>query len=92
AQEEADEAQEALASGDIDGALDRMAQALQADPAHDDLRYDYAKLLICTGQLAEAGKVLAPALKQIPVPLRFDALQPWLQALAFVNTDPRGGW
>lgn len=90
AQAEAEEAQEHLASGDVDSALARMAQALQSDPANDELRYDYVKLLIGTGHLAEAASALAPALAQIPVALRFEALQQWLNALEFVTTDPRG--
>lgn len=90
AQAEADEAQEQLASGDVGSALAHLAQALAADPANDDLRYDYAKLLIGTGDLAQAATTLAPALAQIPVALRFEALQQWLNALEFVATDPQG--
>lgn len=92
AQAEVDEAQQALASGDIESALARMAQALQADPANDELRYDYIKLLIGTGHLDQAAAQLAPTLARIPVPLAFEALQQWLNALAFVGSDPRGQW
>jgi putative thioredoxin len=92
AQDVADEAQEHLESGDIASALQRMAQAVAADPANHELRYDYVKLLIGTGHLAEAAGALAPGLAQIPVPLRFEALQQWLNALEFVSTDPRGQW
>ncbi len=92
AAEEVDEAQQALESGDIAGAIARMDEALRAEPANDDLRYDYVKLLIGTGHLAEAAAALAPALAQIPVPLRFEALQQWLNAIEFVTTDPRGRW
>ena len=31
-------------------------------------------------------------LKQIPLPLRVEALNQWLQTLLFVTTDPRGQW
>ncbi len=89
---EVDAAQEALASGDIASAIARMNEALLAEPANDELRYDYVKLLIGTGHLAEAAGAMAPALAQIPVPLRFEALQQWLNALEFVSTDPRGRW
>jgi len=87
-----DEAPEDLESGDLAGALQRMAQALATEPANDEMRFDYVKLLIGTGQLAEAAAALAPALAQIPVPMRFEALQQWLNALEFVATDPRGQW
>jgi putative thioredoxin len=87
-----DEAQAQLAAGDVQGALARMDAALAADPANDELRYDYIKLLIGSGHLNEAAAALAPALKQIPVALRFEALAQWLHAMAFVGTDPRGQW
>jgi len=92
AQAGAEEAQEHLESGDIGSALARMAQTLAADPANDELRYDYIKLLIGTGHLDQAAAVLAPALARIPVPLQFEALQQWLNALEFVGSDPRGQW
>jgi putative thioredoxin len=92
AQADADEAMEHLESGDLDTALARMAQALQTDAANDELRHDYIKLLIGTGHLDEAAAQLAPVLARIPVPLQFEALQQWLNALAFVSTDPRGQW
>ena len=92
AQSEAEQAQEDLEAGDIEGALQRLAQALQADPANDEVRYDYAKLLIGAGELDAAEEVLAPTLTRIPVPLSFEALRQWLLALRFVGTDPRGGW
>lgn len=92
AQADAEEAQEHLESGDIASALARMAQALQADPANDDLRYDYIKLLIGSGDLDQAAAQLAPTLARIPVPLQFEALQQWLNALEFVGNDPRGQW
>ena len=92
AQAEADEAMEHLESGDIASAIARMEQALQADPANDELRYDYVKLLIGTGHLDQAAAALAPALARIPVSLQFEALQQWLNALEFVGSDPRGQW
>jgi putative thioredoxin len=92
AQADAEEAQDHLASGDIESALERMAQALQADPANDELRYDYIKLLIGSGALDQAAAQLAPTLARIPVPLQFEALQQWLNALEFVGNDPRGQW
>jgi putative thioredoxin len=85
-------AQEHLESGDVASALARMAEAVAAEPANDEMRYDYVKLLIGTGHLAEAAGALAPALAQIPVALRFEALQQWLNALEFVASDPRGQW
>ena len=92
AQTEAEQAQALLASGDVQSAQDKLAEALAMDPANDDARFDYVKLLIGTGQLAPAHSALAPALVQIPLQLRFEALRQWLKALEFVSTDPRGQW
>lgn len=89
---EVQEAPADLADDDVDSALARMNEALATDAGNDDLRYDYVKLLIGTGHLAEAAGAMAPALAQIPVPLRFEALQQWLNAMEFVSTDPRGQW
>lgn len=70
----------------------RLADALAKDPGNDDLRFEYTKLLIATEQFAEAAAALAPALAQLPLQLRFDALAQWMKALEFVATDPRGQW
>jgi putative thioredoxin len=89
---EVDEAQELMASGDLDSAVAHLAQAFQADPENDDVRFDYAKLLIQAGELEQAAGLVAPTLKRIPLPMRFDALQRWLDALVFVQRDPRAQW
>jgi putative thioredoxin len=92
AQVDAEQAQELMDEGDLQSAIDKLAAALEADPANDDARFDYIKLLIGVGQLPQAQAALAPALARIPVALRFEALKQWLAALQFVSTDPRGAW
>ena len=77
---------------DAQTAQHRLADALAADPSNNDLRFDYVKGLIGSGQLNEAAAALAPAMAQIPVELRFEALNQWLNALEFVANDPRGRW
>lgn len=72
--------------------LERLAQKLAEDPQNNDLRFDYCKHLIAEGLFEEAQTALAPALAQIPMQLRFDGLNRWLQALVFVDSDPRGQW
>lgn len=89
---QADEAQQLAEAGDAEAALRRMADALAQAPDNQDLRFDYVKLLIGQGRLGEATAALAPALSLIPVPLRFEALAQWLNALEFVANDPRGQW
>ena len=92
---EADEAQQMLADGeeaDAEAALDKLAQAVAQAPENDDLRFELIKQCISYGHFEQAAAALAPPLARIPVPLRFDALNQWLQALEFVGADPRGQW
>jgi putative thioredoxin len=87
-----DEADALLDAGDTDAALAHLGAALAADPGNDDARFDYARLLIATGALDEAQAALAEPLAREPKVLRFQALAAWLDAIAFVQTDPRGQW
>ncbi|MDD2846140.1 MAG: thioredoxin [Rhodoferax sp.] len=92
AEAEADAAQELLQAGDTDAALAKLADALAADPANDDARYDYIKLLISLGGLEEADATLAPKLAEIPRQLRFEALSQWLHAIESAATGPYATW
>ena len=73
-------------------ALAQMVQTLEQKPDNDDLRFDLVRQYISLGRLADAAGALAPGLSRIPVPLRFEALAQWLNALEFVTTDARGQW
>lgn len=84
--------EDGAADMDPAAALAQLADALAQNPANNDLRFDYVKGLVGQGQLGEAAAALAPALGQMPVELRFEALAQWLNALEFVSNDPRGGW
>ncbi len=92
AEAEVDEAHALLNAGDTQAALEKMAQALAADPANDDARYDYIRLLTSTGAYEDAEALLHEPLARIPKPLRFEALSQWLDALQFVQKDDRGNW
>ncbi len=92
APDEAEPALDPRAEGDSPDAPARLAAALAAAPDNDDIRHDYLRLLIGNGQLAEAAATLAPAMARIPVPLRFEALAQWLNAMEFTAVDPRGAW
>ena len=87
AEAEVDEAQALLESGDTQAALQKLADALAADPANDDARFDYVRLLIATGGFEEAHVLLAEPIKRIPQPLNFEALNQWLKALEFATAD-----
>jgi putative thioredoxin len=86
------EAEALMESGDLETAQTKLLQALEANPENDDARFDLVKLLISMGQLETAGTVLKHCLSQIPLKLRFEALKVWLDALAFVTSDPMGQW
>lgn len=92
AEAESDEAQALLASGDKQAALEKLADALAADPANDDTRFDYIRVLIELGGLEEAEAALAPKLAEIPRKLRFEALEQWLNATKFATTSPYTTW
>ena len=92
AQADAQEAEHLMAEGDTDAALAKLQEALSLNPADDETRYNFVKLLIAVGDLEEAQAALAPKLTEIPLQVRFDALNYWLQALQFVSTDERGAW
>ena len=92
AESDVDEAQQLLEAGDTGAALQKLADALAADPGNDDARFDYLRLLIATGGFEEAEALLREPLKRIPLALRFDALSRWLDALKFVDTSERGNW
>jgi len=92
AEAETEQAEELMQAGDAEAALAKLQEALAINPANDDARFDYVKLLIASLQLPEAAMALKPALAQIPVPLRFEALHQWLLALDFVLSDPRQTW
>ncbi len=92
AQADAQDAQALIAAGDPQAALNKLHEALSINPANDDARYDYVKLLIENNMLDEAEAALAPALTQIPRQLRFDALKQFLDAINFAAADARGAW
>jgi putative thioredoxin len=81
--EQEDAAQAALAEGDTEGALERLQHAVATDPANDDLRFDYVKLLLQEGQVDEAKVAFAPVISKTTLVRRFDALQRWMDAIDF---------
>ncbi|WP_422099895.1 tetratricopeptide repeat protein [Variovorax sp.] len=81
AEEEA--AQEALAEGDTEGALEKLQHAVATDPANDDARFDYVKLLLQLDRADDAKVTFAPVIAKASVVRRFDALQRWMDAIDF---------
>ena len=92
AEEDIEDAHDLLAAGDPQAALHKLHEALSINPENDDARYDYVKLLIENNLLDDAAQALAPALAAIPRQIRFEALEQFLDAIQFVETDARGAW
>ena len=92
AETEAEDAQALAAAGDPHAALHKLADALALDPANDDARFDYVKLLLQLGELEEAGAALEPKMSEIPRKLRFEALWHYAEALRFAAHDARSQW
>ena len=78
-------AQAALAEGDTEGALEKLQHAVAADPANDDARFDYVKLLLQVGRIDDAKVAFAPAIGKTTTVRRFDALQRWMNAVDFTG-------
>ena len=84
AAEHEEAAQEALAEGDTEGALEKLQHAVATDSANDDARFDYIKLLLTLGHIDDAKVAFAPVIAKTAIVRRFDALQRWLDAVDFV--------
>ena len=78
-----DEASAALAEGDTQGALEKLQHAVATDPANDDVRFDYVKLLLQEGRVDDAKVAFAPVIAKTGLVRRFDALQRWMNAIDF---------
>jgi putative thioredoxin len=81
AEVEEEEALDALAEGDVDAALEKLQHAVATDPANDDARFDYVKLLLQLGLTDEAKVAFAPVISKTALVRRFDALNRWMIAI-----------
>ncbi len=83
AAEHEEAAQDALAEGDTEGALERLQHAVATDASNDDARFDYIKLLLQQGRTDDAKVAFAPVIAKAPAVRRLDALQRWMDAIDF---------
>ena len=84
AEAEEEGAQDALASGDTDAALEKLQHAVATDPANDDARFDYVKLLLQLGRDDDAKVAFAPVIAKAAGSRRLGALKVWMDAIDFV--------
>ena len=90
AEEQEEQAQEALAEGDTAGALEALQQAVLTDPANDEARFDYVKLLLQQGREDDAKVAFAPVIAKAEGSRRLGALKAWMDALDFVTAGVYG--
>ncbi|KAB2892876.1 MAG: thioredoxin [Burkholderiaceae bacterium] len=90
AEDDEAQAQEALADGDTEGALEKLQHAVATDPANDDARFDYVKLLLQLGREDDAKVAFAPVIAKAAGSRRLGALKVWLDAIDFVASGAQG--
>jgi putative thioredoxin len=74
-------AEEALADGDTDAALDRLHAALATNPANDTARYDYIRALLRAGRVGEARAAFEPVANHPLLDQRLVAAGHWIAAI-----------
>jgi putative thioredoxin len=77
---------------DPEGALEKLQHAVATDPANDNVRFDYIKLLLQQGRDDDAKVAFAPVIAQTGVVRRFDSLKRWMDAIDFVAAGTGTTW
>jgi putative thioredoxin len=77
---EEEEALEAIAEGDLEGALEKLQEAVKTDPNNDDARFDLVKLQLELGLDDDAKVAFAPVIAKAAAVRRLDSLQRWMAA------------
>ena len=78
--EEAQEAEELLAVGDVDAALEKLQEAVAINPSNDAARVDYLRALLGSGRIAEARRAFDPVASKVMPDARLTACGLWLAA------------
>ena len=78
--EEVAQAEELLAEGDTESALEKLQEAVAIDPANDTGRYDYLRALLMAGRVAEARRAFEPVASKVMLDSRLSAAGHWIAA------------
>jgi putative thioredoxin len=73
-------AEELLAEGDADSALERLQEAVAIDPGNDVARYDYLRALLTAGRVDDARRAFDPVASKVMLDARLAAAGHWLAA------------
>ncbi len=73
-----------LAEMNPQDALAQLEASLQAEPTHQQHRFDYVKTLLLQGRTDDAKVAFAPVIAQTSGVRQFDSLQRWMNAIDFV--------
>ena len=78
--EEAALAEELLAEGNPEAALERLQEAVAIDPANDAVRYDYLRALLALNRTEEARRAFEPVASKVLLDARLAAAGHWIDA------------
>ena len=78
---------EAVIDTSPEAVLERLQQAVAANPADDNARFDYVKHLLSLGRDDDAKVAFAPVIAQTGTVRRFDSLTRWMDAIDFVASS-----
>ena len=81
AEDEMQAAEELMAEGDTESALDRLQAALATNPSNDTARYDYIRALLQAGRVGEARAAFDPVANNPVLDQRLVAAGHWIAAL-----------
>jgi putative thioredoxin len=79
-EEDLSEAEELLAEGDTDSAIEKLQEAVAINPGNDSARNDYLRALLRAGRVAEARRAYEPVANKVIPDARLVACGHWLAA------------
>jgi len=74
-------------STDPAAVLEKLQHTVAANPADENARFDYVKLLLQMGREDDAKVAFAPVIAQATLVRRFDSLKRWMDAMDFAATQ-----
>lgn len=73
-------AEELMAEGDPESALEKLQEAVAIDPGNDTARYDYLRTLLKAGRVADARRAFEPVASKVMLDARLSAAGHWITA------------